>query len=72
MPKSRKPTISDEGVAQLPPGVEDRPAVWRDAADEAETLAALEEYRRTGVSYSIEEAVAELDRLIAERRARKA
>lgn len=66
------PLTYDEWVAQLPAGVEDQPAVWRDDADQAETLAALEEYRRTGVSYSVEEAMAELDQLIAERRARKA
>lgn len=72
MSESKKPLTYDEWVAQLPAGVEDRPAVWRDDADRAETLAALEEYRRTGVSYSVEEAMSELDRLIAERRARKA
>ncbi|MCF8504978.1 MAG: hypothetical protein K9G59_08690 [Caulobacter sp.] len=71
MPKSKKPVADDELVAQAPPGVAERPAVWRDDADRAETLAALEEYRRTGVSYSVEEAMAELDRLIAERRAPK-
>jgi hypothetical protein len=53
------------------PGVEEAPAACDDC-DHAEALAALEEYRRTGVSYSVDQAVAELDRLIAERRARKA
>jgi hypothetical protein len=53
------------------PGVEEAPAAYDDC-DHAEALAALEEYRRTGVSYSVDQAVAELDRLIAERRARKA
>lgn len=72
MPKSKTPLSDDEGVAQLPPGVAERPAVWQDEADRAETQAALDEYRRTGVSYSVEEAMAELDRLIAERRARRA
>ena len=50
---------------------EEAPAACHDC-DHAEALAALEEYRRTGVSYSVDQAVAELDRLIAERRARKA
>ena len=72
MSEAKKPLTYDDWVAQLPAGVEDRPTAWRDDADRAETLAALEEYRRTGVSYSVEEAMAELDRLIAERRARKA
>ncbi len=53
------------------PGVEEASASYDDG-EEADTLAALAEYRRTGVSYSIEEAEAELDRLIAERRARGA
>jgi hypothetical protein len=72
MPKSRKPTAHDDAGARTRPGVAERAAAWRDAADEAETLAALEEYRRTDISYSVDEAKAELDRLIGERRARKA
>lgn len=71
MPKRSKPTTYDEWVAQLPPGFSEGPATWRSPEDEAETLAALEEYRRTGVSYSVEEAMAELRRLIAERRTGK-
>lgn len=62
-----------------PPNLEpDRPSFVEEASvayedcDHAEALAALEEYQRTGVSYSVDEAVAELDRLIAERRARNA
>ena len=37
-----------------------------------ETQAALDEYRRTGETFSIDEAKVELDRLVAERRARSA
>ena len=54
------------------PGVQEHATKWIDADEQAEALAALEEYRRTGVSYSLGEARAELERLIAERRARKA
>jgi len=71
MPKAPKPTTYEEWVAQRPSGIEDSPLVWRGPDDHAETLAALEEYRRTGESYSLEEAMAELRRLVAERRARK-
>ncbi len=63
-----KPTIPRPDRAH---GVEEAPAVYDDG-EQAATFAALEEYRRTGVSYSVDEAEAELDRLIAERRARKA
>ncbi len=65
MSKSPKPE------SERSPGVEEAAAAYDDR-DHAEALAALEEYRRTGVSYPVDEAVAELDRLIAERRARKA
>jgi hypothetical protein len=61
---AKPPEIGSEG----PQGVRDSEAIWVDDRDHAETLAALEEFRRTGVSYSIDEAVAELDRLIAVRR----
>jgi len=54
-----------------PSGVEEASVAYEDC-DHAEARAALEEYQRTGVSYSVDEAVTELDRLIAERRARNA
>lgn len=54
------------------PGVQENATPWLDAEDPAEALAALEEYHRTGVSYSLDDARTELERLIAERRARKA
>ena len=54
------------------PGVQEHATHWIDADEQAEALAALEEFRQTGVSYSLEEARAELERLIAERRAPKA
>lgn len=53
-------------------GFEEAPAVAWSEDETAETLAALKEYRRTGESYSIDESMAELDRLIAERKARRA
>lgn len=54
------------------PGVQEQAAPLFDAEDQFEALAALDEYRQTGVSYSLGEARTELERLIAERRARKA
>jgi len=71
MSKAPKSTTYEEWVAQLPPGVEDGPAVWRDAADEAETLAALEEYRRTGISHDAEEAFRQFRENVRKRSARK-
>jgi hypothetical protein len=71
MSKAPKPTTYEEWVAQLPPGVEDRPLVWRGPDDEAETRAALEEYRRTGISYDAEEAFREFRENVRRRSARK-
>ena len=53
-------------------GVEESasPFLTKDDQDRL-TREALEEYRRTGESISLDEAMAELDRLIAERRTRK-
>ena len=71
MSKAPKPTIYEEWVAHLPPGVEDSPVVWRGPDDEAETLAALGEYRRTGISYDAEEVFRQFLANVRERSARK-
>ena len=71
MPKAPKPTTYEESVAQRPSGVEDSPLVWRGLDDHAETLTALEEYRRTGISYDAEEAFREFRENVRKRSARK-
>lgn len=71
MADPRKPPLSVPAPEATNLGVSESATAWSDDMD-AESLAALEEYRRTGESYSIEEAMAELDRLIDERRASKA
>ncbi|MDP2260518.1 MAG: hypothetical protein Q8J89_12475 [Caulobacter sp.] len=71
MTKAPKPTMYEEWVAQRLPGVEDRPVVWRGPDDEAETLAALEEYRRTGISHDAEEVFREFRENVRKRSARK-
>jgi hypothetical protein len=58
---AEQPGVSETGAVFDAP-VRDRWTVDRDR---------LAEYRRTGETISIEEAMAELDRLIAERRAAK-
>jgi len=70
MAKAPKPTTYEDWVSQLPTGVEDGPAVWRDAADEAETHAALEEYLRTGISFDAEEVFRQFRENVRKRSAR--
>ena len=70
MSKAPKPTTNKEWVAQRTPGVEDSPVVWRGPDDEAETLAALEEYRRTGISYDAEEVFRQFRENVRKRSAR--
>ncbi|MES2033300.1 MAG: hypothetical protein V4466_03915 [Pseudomonadota bacterium] len=71
MANAGKPPAAEPAREASDPGVSKSASTWSDDVD-AESLAALEEYRRTGESHSIEEAMAELDQLIADRRAEKA
>jgi hypothetical protein len=52
------------------PGVEEAPAEYHDR-EHAETCAALEEYRRTGISYDAEDVLREFMENVRKRSARK-
>ncbi len=73
MAGSRKTPADDATPMGKAPGVEETSAVFEAPARDRWTIARerLAEYRRTGETISVEEAMAELDRLIAERRAAK-